>query len=496
MKKKIVGLLFLFIFCFGIISVKAVKKSIDYDVVVKDANGVVLNGSYKDENGQDKIIKVTIPFNEKITVLHERYENGVVLGHVKYTTEIVLRNSNDTSSNTGTAGLDSGTVGLDSGTVGIGSTTDPSQELGNYNNQESSTGIRENGNYNNNENTTNTWVKPTNPDNSSLNNTNKYTETKKKVEVEGDIDLSKCKVEKDFSLSDAIKFNKEKKLIIVNPKGVNLYKGPALAYEKVTTLDPLVVVKYSYGAVPADEKGEKTYWIYTEKDKNKGWLYNDLDKSDFANYKKGRILVFDDIDVYKFPFVDSTKMVKLEKNIRKSFTYIYGTQDKNNDSFYFIKFENKRGWVKNVAIGINAEIKITAKKGVKIYRSPNLNSKTYNIILPNGLKIKSIYKYSKENDAFYIEINGKKGWIILEDENNNPNFEVKYLKDDVEDPLLDKPAGYEEKTSKNHTATIVIVIVIVIVLIIIVSLSLFIYIKFKRKKANDFSVSNSNNNSI
>ena len=455
-KKIIISIIILFIFCINIFVVNAndnIKKSIDYDVIVKDSNGVILNGSYIDENNEEKSIKVTIPYNEKLNVLYEKYNNGIILGHIKYITEVVTTKVYEE----------------DKETINEENNTDST-----YNNDSEDPNI--------------TWVRPTPNQKTTEEKNTKYVEVKTKVEVEGDIDLSKCMVSKEFSLNDAIKFKKEKKLMLVNSKGLTLYRGPALAFDKFSKIKPSSIVKSNYGAIAINEEDDKTYWMYIEDNSIKGWVYNDPEENNFANYEKGRILIFDNVKVYRYPFLNASKVDNLPKDIRKSFTYIY--ENNEQEEWYFVKFENKRGWVRNVAKGINAEIKITSSNGVKLYKKPNLNSNTYDVILPKNLKIKSIYKYSNENDAFYVEYEGKKGWIIQN--NDESNFEVNYLKDNVKDPLLDKSADYEKNTDKNINYGLILIILVVI--IIIVSVIVIIYAKSKRKNANDFSVSNLNNN--
>ena len=453
MRKKIISILFLLVFCIGISNVKATKNSIDYDVIVKDLNGVILNGSYKDENGKEINKKVTIPYNEKINVLYERFENGIILGHVKYITEIEIEST------------------LDKYQGQMNGIIKKENEDNTLNNEEKSNSTDENNIINS--------------DTEEV--AEKTIKIKKKIEVEGDIDLSKCKVINNFSLDNAIKFNKERKIMVINSNGISLYKGPAMAYGAIGKIESSSIVKYTYGAVPLENIKDDTYWIYVQ-DK-KGWVYKDPGEKNFATYENGRILVFNNSTVYNLPVFNATIVDKLPKNIRKKYTYIYND---GKEEWYFVKFENKRGWVKDVAKGINAKITIKSEKNVKIYERPTTSSKAYDIILPKDLEIQSIYKYSKEKEAFYIEYKNKKGWIILEEENNQPNFEVVYLDDDVSDELLEKPADYKDNTDNDNFSISLIIIIIIVV--IIISTSLTIYAKFKRKSANDFSVSNINNN--
>ena len=549
-------------------SIKATEffnKSLQYDVVVKDKNGVTLKGSYKDNKKNEKIIDVNIPENTKLKVLYEYEKDGILYGHIKYNTTITVRSDgtvvDGTSGYTGSiAPTYRGTTGASglgyynyygSSGYGVGnavveeydeggnynneSDTTNSNEGGNYNNESDTTNSNENGNYNNGPDTTNSnengnynnvpdtasqknnysnipdstytqnmYIDPyvtsgksisygeitigSSRDTSTANTSNsKYTEIKKMIEVEGDIELSKCEVDGNFSLDNAINYKLKRKLMIANKSGVYLYDGPAKAYKKSDSVVPSgTVLKYTYGAVPLDEANKDVMWAYVEYGNNKGWIYKNPLDSFVATYEKGRILSYKSVTIKEYPILNSDTIETLSKDTRKSFTYVYGIQDEENDEWYYIEYKGKKGWVSSVAKGINANITVKNDNGISLYKKPNLDSDKFDVLIPKDFEINSIYKYSKKNDAFYIEYDGYSGWIILEKyEDGTSNFEVTYLDDDVVDSLVDLETEdiKESKNQKNKNDNKIIKIFLIIIgSIILIILITCLIIKHKNKK--------------
>ena len=534
-------IVFITIVFFGVTQATEIEnKCLEYSVVVKDSNGVSLEGRYKDDNNADKIIEVTIPQNTKVKVLYEYVKDGILLGHIKYITTITVRS--DGTIIGGTSGYSSsyrGTIDGGSGYYnyygssgyGTGNADDPqvendipetsSQEGGNYGNMPD-TSSQEGGNYGNMPDTSSQVSLPkininrymdsysTSGENNSYaemtagsgldslgSESNKYTETKKTIEVEGDIDLSKCEVENPYSLSDAINYKTKRKLMTINKDGIDLYNGPARAYGKANILIPSnTILKYTYGAVAIDEAKKDVMWAYVEYNGKKGWIYKNPQDSLVASYEMGRLLSFKSVIIKEYPVSDSKTVETLSKDIRKSFTYVYGVQDENNDEWYYIEYKGKKGWVREAAKGINAKIIVKSENGIKLYKNPYLDSGTYDILLPNNLEIDSIYKYSKKNDAFYVEYENYSGWIILEKNDNSYNFEVTYLDDDVNDPLVDLEKNevstkVEDIKTKKPNYKRLILILIGIISFICITLCIIIKI-VQNKKLKRQIINNSN----
>ena len=456
MKKKILILLIL-IFSICLVPIKAEDssiKSITYDVIVTDPSGVTFDGKYKDENGMDKTISVNIPQNTKVRVLREYNRNASLYGYIKYTTTIKEKIEDTSKSSTNVK---------------------PDNEIIDNSSDNKTTNSDSNNSSNNN--TTESDEK-------------KYIEKEKSVEVEGEIDLSKCRIEKGYTLEEAINLNDIRKIMIVDSNGIDLYNGPALIYGKITNIPYNTELEYNYGALKISELEDEFAWVYVEYNNQKGWIYKGLLDSGVANYKKGRLLSFSEVSIREFPNKNSKKLKSLPTDLRKSFTYIYGIMDSNNDEWYYINYKGTKGWVKSVAVGVNVEIK--TNKSVKIYNRPSLDSISDNVIIPKNTELKSIYKYSKTNDAFYVEYKGNKGWIILEkDSNGKSNFEVDYLEDNVKDKLVDVENIKKEDTKSKSGIKMYQVILLLLVLIIIIAIIIIIIVKKKRRQSNDFTVNRS-----
>ena len=446
MKKILIILVFaLSLFIFSVNAIEKLK-SVEYEAIINETNGIDVTGKYKDENNVEKEIPVNIKYNTKVKVLYEYMQNDVLYGHIKYTTTIVEKKEDESRNRTN--------VKPDS----------HDDQISNSNKT----------NNNSQENVTNDKQEE------------KISEQEitKTIEVEADIDLSKCRVDDEFSSSNSINFNDPRKIMIVDNKGVSLYKGPAFGYEKLSYVIPAnTELEYNMGAVNLLYDNSEVAWVYVESESAKGWLYKGLLDSGVAEYKPGRILSFSNSTIRELPNEDSKKLKSLPKNLRKSFTYIYGIDDLKGNRWYYIDYKGTKGWVKNVAFGINAEIKIL--KSTKIYQSPNLEVAIDDTTIPKGTKLKSIYMYTKDNkDFFYIKYKQKEGWIILDKQ--DPNFEVKYKDDLVNDKLLDKePKKEEKKESKKSILKYIIISIIGIAVIIII---LIIIIKKRRNQSNDFKV--------
>lgn len=464
MKKKILMLLII-ILSICLIPVKAQNtniKSIYYGVVVTDSNGVDINGKYKDENGEEKTVSLNIPQNTKIKVLREYMKDGILYGYIKYTTSITVK-SEDTTRNSTNVKPDEN----------IQPNTNNDQGI--YNDSRNTTNLPSNDSYG-----------TASINRTSGSNERRYVETKKTIEVEGDIDLSKCKVESEYSLNDAIDLKETKKIMIVNNDGIDMYNGPALIYGKITSIPAKTELEYNIGTLKMLENNNDLAWVYINYNNQKGWIYKGFLNSGVAEYKKGRLLSFSKVSIKEFPNKESKTLETLPIGLRKSFTYIYGVMDLNNDEWYYIDYKGTKGWVKSVAIGVNTEISLT--KNVKLYNQPSLDSISDNIIIPSGTKLKSIYKYSKENDAFYVEYNGNTGWIILEfDGNNKANFEVNYLEDNIKDKMVDvDDPQIKEKERKSGIKLYQVILILLGIIVIIVIIILLA--KKKRKQGNDFTV--------
>ena len=455
MKKKILMVIVLMLsICLFSARAEEKLKSVEYDMIVSDSAGVELVGRYTDNNVK-KEITVTIPQNEKVRILSEYMKNDTLYGHVKYKTTITVKQEAISRESTNVR-------------------PDPMPNTSNNNSYDDSTNTSETSDSQDiiNQDTSGTTEK-------------KYIELEKTIEVEGDINLSKCRVDKEYALDSAINLNETRKIKIVNKDGISLYNGPALGYGKLSSVVPAnTELEYSYGAVNLTQDNKEVAWAYVESDSIKGWLYKGLLDSGVADYTKGRILSFSKVDIKEFPYDDSKTVGTLPKDLRKSFNYLYGVQDLNNDQWYYISYKGTRGWVKKVAIGVNAQIKIT--KNTNLYKNPSTGIVVDGVTIASGTKLTSIYRYYKKDNAFYVEYEGKKGWIILDSE--NPNFEVKYLEDEVKDKLLDKDemdVATEEKKSGFNIVYILIAVVIIIIITVIV----IVIAKKKRNNSNNFSVS-------
>lgn len=453
MKKILILIAFMFsLFSFSVNATERLK-SVEYDAIVNDPNGIDVIGKYKDENEVQREMSTNIKYNTRVKVLYEYMKNNNLYGHINYTTTIVVKNEDEIKNITN--------VKPDS--------HDDQVSNNNSNKQENITNKKQEEEKS---------IKP---------------EVTKTIEIEADIDLSKCRVDDEFSLSNAVNLNEKRKIMIISQNGLETYKGPAFGYEKLGYVIPTnTELEYNIGVVNQSYNNDDVAWVYIETENVKGWLYKGLLDSGVAEYKEGRILSFVNTTIRELPNEDSKKIKTLPKKMRKSFTYEYGIEDTDGDKWYYINYEGKKGWVKNVAFGVNAEINIL--KNTKLYQNPNLEIAIEDKLISKGTKLQSIYMYTEDNkDYFYIKYKSNEGWIILD--KNDPTFEVKYKDDLVNDKLLDKkPIKKETKKSEKNILKYVIVSAIIILIIIIL---LIMIIKKRRKQSNDFTVKNgdiSNNN--
>lgn len=240
----------------------------------------------------------------------------------------------------------------------------------------------------------------------------------------------------EFILSDYKKDDTIKYLIF--EEGIYLYQGPSKIYGKIT---PEV-------SLPVNTEVETKYyddmWAYVEYNGKKGWIYTYTFKrlspyneaagvADITNKKTISLKTLGPVKLYSNPKTKES-ILKIPTGTVLNDLSIFSTYSlltSDNEGFYLIEYDGKKGWISegtsdsNLAYLINSNKKIfvTNQKGVTLYKNPNSNSDEISTI-PHATILTPTYSnynnnyvkvYSDTGYFYQVNYDGKIGWIKVQD---------------------------------------------------------------------------------
>lgn len=269
------------------------------------------------------------------------------------------------------------------------------------------------------------------------------------------------------------------KVRISNPKGAEIYElNEKDEYKKTKeklNYDEIYTVRYEkihnnelYIDVEVekiDEDGEKYHDIITIKYKDT--KLTEVKLKDYKQEEKIKFYVFDDsCYLYKGP---SEKYGKINPETSLSVGTVLETIY-YDEMWAYVDYNGKKGWVYTYSysrensesagmVGIyeykDNEDKIKTLEEIVMYKSPKTNEKL-GVTIPKEIELKIIYSYSIEVKMpyYYVEYNGKKGWIktIRDEDWIINNVAYKPVEGEYEDLVVKDENGitfYSEANNKD-----------------------------------------------
>lgn len=321
--------------------------------------------------------------------------------------------------------------------------------------------------------------------------------------ISGEINLNDfVLLNKTFDLSSAIHFKTKQNIIVFAPSGKSkIYAGPSILFDEVGTIPNNTKLTYEYGAVEDEQGINGTMWGYVEHDGKKGWIptarMSSLSEFDniVALEENGRIMTIEDTVIREYPYEAAKPLGIVPLETRIKYSYLADGLFPS-EGWYYIEYNGTKGWIKSVATAINANI--TTNDKTKVYKSADTNSGLADFILPSGTTINSIYRYGYRSYYYYIEYEGKSGWVYADaycDADESVPSTCEYEKIDVlekeaTDPKLGEIEKNEEvKTEKKEVKKGIFsdfntkqILIICVSFAIVVALTALITIKLVNKK--------------
>lgn len=257
------------------------------------------------------------------------------------------------------------------------------------------------------------------------------------------VKLSDVKTTKEsYSVNnDDVEKITQQKAVILARGGLNMRKGPAVAYQAITTIPQysVVTLKYKTG----------TFWYYAEYNGRSGWISG---VNQYFGYDGDKILVSTEkTEIYDVK--DKDKVIGTIPPLTEITDYLevvfYHADDSNIYEFsYYVVYNGIKGFVKYMPS--KAEGKISLLKDSNLY---DLNNKLIKTIKKGTVLEYSIYDYGMySDDPVSIYIPKEKGKIKYEF--NTSAHE--YFEEIGESKQLTKTKGFigeglfGEKTTTNN----------------------------------------------
>lgn len=291
-------------------------------------------------------------------------------------------------------------------------------------------------------------------------------------------------VDKDFNLNDAIKTKRIAKIdkaevIILNPKGLDLYKGPSVIYEKVGRI--AADTKFSTEYISGGDSGADTVtiasaiWLYYDNGSSKGWIYA-LDKNVGFGVKENEAFIPVDVTITDD---EQKELFKIPANSIVKVLY-------NTDAWsrsYLVEYKNQKGFVSayNIAIKVSGTITINNSKNLLSYA--NVNNKGIIEKLEKGSTYNFTYAYGDYGDNWYYVTSpkGNTGWIytnsdVLDDvtltfntkeEVEKTTTPKKEKEETTTVPPTKKEYGIENEVTKYILIAVVLVLSAVVIMLLI-----------------------------
>lgn len=211
--------------------------------------------------------------------------------------------------------------------------------------------------------------------------------------------------------------------LIVMKEDIELYEKPNLDSNKQKVTIPrntIITADKTFSRYP------KSSFEYIKYGEYEGWVYVD-ENSEFFGYEPYnnendifKVLTIDSINLTEY--IDSkeniTVIPKGEKlELKNYYMYekdIYDGDD--SDSYYFIEYKGKKGWVRSDKFASYQDSKLLTLKDVEL--NSDLNSQDIQSTLKQYEEIEGYYSYSNYSDDesyYYIENDNVKGWVSNKD---------------------------------------------------------------------------------
>lgn len=177
------------------------------------------------------------------------------------------------------------------------------------------------------------------------------------------------------------------------------------------------IIKFKYHYYDYDDNtGESNSWIYTVYNNKKYWLKIDDTARALAYYNDNNYLTVTDTIIYKDVDIKSGMVGIVPKNQEIKLQYYYYM---DGYLMTYVMYNGISGWIvkDNLAEIYQGEDKdnFVANYNFILYNEASINSGTKDIVkLGTSLKIKYKYTYSinsKKYFMYYVQYNGKNGWI-------------------------------------------------------------------------------------
>lgn len=256
---------------------------------------------------------------------------------------------------------------------------------------------------------------------------NCYVETK---------NLSPKNSEYNLKSEDIVKINPVKAVILANG-GLNLRKGPATIFSKITLIPQysVVTLKYKVG----------TYWYYAEYNGKSGWITGE--NSYFGINDDAILYSVNDIEIFSDKAL--TKKVGTIPKFTEFTNYLTLV---DYEPAYYVNYNGTKGYIKytthkvNGKVKINSDTTLTKRDGTKqnIKKGEVLN---YSIESCDSVETKKVWNYVC---TFYIP---KFDGIIKLIDNDNTNFTNQGSIDDIKTKGFIGEGLFGEKKESNVDTT-------------------------------------------
>ncbi|MBQ7596117.1 MAG: SH3 domain-containing protein [Clostridia bacterium] len=264
-----------------------------------------------------------------------------------------------------------------------------------------------------------------------------------------DLAKSISKVDK----SQAQKFSKTYKKVVIAKNGVAVYDGPAESYKKIGSIPYGTTISFNYGTEENGDAGP--LWAYVTYGKVSGWIlsyefgeaYNCATVLSSAGISAE--IMQDGYYLYELPSDESKKITgQLPVGTKLSYKYEYNYAQ---EVFVFVEYKSIKGWLSlsngnmdgylSCAVETDTGVYVNGKNGTKLYEkvTKDRSGKVLTVI-PNGELLNAsrqtthtVSYYEEYYFWYYVRYKNYSGWVCEES------------KDDIESSCV---AAREYRTGK------------------------------------------------
>lgn len=191
---------------------------------------------------------------------------------------------------------------------------------------------------------------------------------------------------------------------ILNPNGVQMYTGPAYAYQNMNITIPFGT-ELTYDYIAGDT------WVYVTYQGQEGWIC--VLNGNVGNYREEKKLTGRLCKIYDF---NGNVIGTIPGNIKLE--NVYFTDDWTRKAY--IKYNGITGFVDSwYDVGKHYTYEetdiLSLYDNKKIYEYADVNSKVLGII-PKGTEFKEYYYVGHNMGYYYLNYNGVSGWVTEDDD--------------------------------------------------------------------------------